>query len=512
MKKYLSNFLLLFLIYCQSCLSQVTDENKLTQPNLHNLKPVFAGQFYPADKTELEQNLTALFTSAKPQKADNVAAIIVPHAGYVFSGKVSASGFNQINPDKFYENVFILASSHRAYFEGASIYSIGNCETPLGELKVNIELVNKLMDENKYFSYVPEAYVSEHSIEVQLPFIQYRLKPGFQIVPIVIGTQFPDICLQLAKTLKPYFNENNLFVISSDFSHYPEYEDANKWDRATAEAILTNDFEEFLKTINDPSDDKVPNLATRACGWTSILTLLYITEQNQNIEYSLIDYENSGDSDYGDKERVVGYNSIAVSYKNEHNASGDFFLSDQDKRELLYIARSTIVEFITSKQTLHLQPTLYSKTLKTPCGAFVTLHKNNELRGCLGRFDAVQPLYEVVQEMAIASSTQDVRFLPVSKDEIKDIEIEISVLSPIKQIKSIEEIQLGKHGIYIKKGNRSGTFLPQVATETGWTLEEFLSHCSRDKAGLGWDGWKDAEIFTYEAIVFSEAEFINSKK
>jgi hypothetical protein len=237
-----------------------------------------------------------------------------------------------------------------------------------------------------------------------------------------------------------------------------------------------------------------------------------MAEQNQNIEYSLIDYENSGDSDYGDKERVVGYNSIAVSYKNEYNTSEDFFLSDQDKRELLNIARNTIAEFITSNQILPLQPTLYSKTLKNPCGAFVTLHKNNELRGCIGRFDATKPLYEVVQQMAIASSTQDMRFLPVSKDEIKEIEIEISVLSPMKQIKSIDEIQLGKHGIYIKKGNRSGTFLPQVATETGWTLEEFLGHCSRDKAGLGWDGWKDSEIFTYEANVFSEAEIINSKK
>jgi AmmeMemoRadiSam system protein A len=144
--------------------------------------------------------------------------------------------------------------------------------------------------------------------------------------------------------------------------------------------------------------------------------------------------------------------------------------------------------------------------LKTNCGAFVTLNKNHRLRGCIGRFDATEPLYQVVQQMAVASATQDSRFTPVTKDEMQEIEVEISVLTPMTPIQSIDEIVLGKHGICIKKGNRTGTFLPQVATETGWTLEEFLGHCSRDKAGLGWDGWKEAEIFIYEALVFSVSD------
>jgi hypothetical protein len=145
--------------------------------------------------------------------------------------------------------------------------------------------------------------------------------------------------------------------------------------------------------------------------------------------------------------------------------------------------------------------------LKTPCGAFVTLTKHDMLRGCIGRFDAPDPLFEVVRQMAIASATQDSRFDPVAPGELRDIEIEISVLSPMEKISSIDRIQLGKHGIYIRKGMRSGTFLPQVATETGWTREEFLGHCARDKAGIGWDGWKDADLYIYEALVFSEREF-----
>jgi len=108
--------------------------------------------------------------------------------------------------------------------------------------------------------------------------------------------------------------------------------------------------------------------------------------------------------------------------------------------------------------------------------------------------------------MAIAASTQDHRFLPVKEYELEDIHLEISVLTPMKRIDSIDEIELGRHGIYIKKEGRSGTFLPQVAAETGWNLEEFLGHCAQDKAGIGWEGWKDAEIFTYEALVFSEDE------
>ena len=506
-KIHFSYFLLIFLVICYRCTSQETLDKGSEKNNLQNLKPAFAGQFYPGDKLELEKALKTLFEEAEPKKVNNVIAIIAPHAGYVFSGSVAASAYNQVDPEISYENVFVIASSHRAYFDGASVYSIGNCETPLGEVKVNIELAKKLINENKDFSYVPESHSSEHSIEVQLPFLQYKLKNGFQIIPIVIGTQSAEVCKKLAEALRPYFNENNLFIVSSDFSHYPEYAEANKWDKITADAILLNEPSKFLQAINDKTDDKVPNLATRACGWTSILTLLYLTGQEQNIDYTLIRYNNSGSSNYGDKARVVGYNAIAVSLNPKDQVDGQFFLSHEDKGKLLEIARTTIEDFLSSNQIKTLNSDGYSKTLKTNCGAFVTLNKNHQLRGCIGRFDATQPLFEVIQQMAVASATQDSRFLPVTKSELKELEIEISVLTPMKLIKSIDEIVLGKHGIYIKKGNRSGTFLPQVATDTGWTLEEFLGHCSRDKAGLGWDGWKDAEIFIYEANVFSETEF-----
>jgi MEMO1 family protein len=506
MKKYFCNLLFFSLIISFSCTSQVKDEYKSSQSDLKNLKPAFAGQFYPADKDELYHMLADLYANAKARNAENVIALIAPHAGYVFSGSVAASVYNQIDPDKTYENIFIIASSHMMYFNGASIYSAGNFETPLGEIKINVELAEKLINLKQGFSFVPEAFTGEHSLEVQLPFLQFHMKKDLQIIPIIIGTQSAEVCKQLADALKPYFNEQNLFIISSDFSHYPEYAEANKWDKKTAQAIIINSPTDFLNAINDPMDDKVINLVTRACGWSSILTLLYLTENNQNIEYTLIDSRNSGESSYGDKEKVVGYNAIIACNKSENQIIDAFNLCDDDKKELLNIAKKTIYEYISSNRIPTFNTEAYSKTLKTNCGAFVTLHKKNELRGCIGRFDAEQPLYEVVMQMSIASAMQDSRFLPVSKNELKDLEIEISVLSPMKKINSIDEIILGKHGIYIVKGNHNGTFLPQVATETGWDLEEFLGHCSRDKAGLSWDGWKEAEIFIYEAIVFSEYE------
>ena len=159
---------------------------------------------------------------------------------------------------------------------------------------------------------------------------------------------------------------------------------------------------------------------------------------------------------------------------------------------------------LTTGQMPESTPSALPAALTTHCGAFVTLYKHSSLRGCIGSFETTAPLYSVVRDMAVASATQDFRFTPVHSSEVRDLRIEISVLTPKRRIASIDEFHLGKHGIYIKKGNRSGTFLPQVAKETGWTKEEFFGHCARDKAGIGWDDWREAELYVYEALVFGE--------
>lgn len=499
-------FLLILLSFSTDCKSQ---------QNLIDRQPVVAGQFYPADPTELKKELQKYFTTAVQSKnITDVAAVIVPHAGYVFSAEVAASGFNQIDTEKEYENIFILAINHRVAFYGASVYTQGDYITPLGKVKANMELGEKLIKENSLFTSRTDAHLYEHSLEVQLPFLQYKLKKDFKIVPIVLGSNSPEICEKIAETIKPYFNSKNLFVISTDFSHYPEYKNAVEVDKATAEAVLNISPDKLIETIKNYEAKNIPDLATCMCGEAAVLTLLYMTENNPAIKTELIQYKNSGDSPYGEKSKVVGYNAIVFSLgesKRENKSMNklEFQLDKEERSELLRIARNTVKEYVTNHKLPALDESRLTENLKTKCGAFVTLNKNNDLRGCIGRFDASEPLYKVVQQMAVASSTEDYRFSPVGSDEVDKLEIEISVLTPMRKIKSIDEIELGKHGIYIKKGMNGGTFLPQVATETGWSKEEFLGHCARDKAGLTWNGWKDADIYIYEALVFSEKEFEN---
>ena len=234
--------------------------------------------------------------------------------------------------------------------------------------------------------------------------------------------------------------------------------------------------------------------------------MLYITENMKDVSIVPIAYKNSSEA-AKDSSSAVGYWAMAFSSKEKlikEFPENEFLLSEKDKSNLLKIARNTLDSYIKDGKTPKIDTSDFSTTIKQNSGAFVTLKISGELRGCIGMFMPNKPLYLIVRDMAISSSTQDTRFKPVKPDELKKIEIEISVLSPFKKITSSDEITLGKHGIYMIKNGASGTFLPQVATETGWNKDEFLGHCARDKAGIGWDGWKTAELYTYTAVVFGE--------
>jgi len=488
-------FLVLLLLFVSACSSESRSEDR---------QPAVAGQFYPGRPDELKQMLDELFSRAITHKdLQNVLAIIVPHAGYVYSGEVAASGFNQIDPRKAYDNIFVLGPSHHVGFEGASVYCSGNFITPLGTVEVNRELGEELIRKNTMFTRRTDAHVQEHSVEVEIPFLQHHLKKHLRIVPIVLGANRPETCQKIGEALRPFLNEKNLFVISTDFSHYPRYNDAVTVDKATADAIASNSPDNLMKTMRRYEQSAIPNLETTLCGVSGVLTLLYMTSPSADVNYYPIQYKNSGDVPGADKEHVVGYHAIAVARQAKVDKAS-FGLDSKEKIALLGIARRTVEHYIATRSVPKVDPATLSDTLKTPCGAFVTLNKRGMLRGCIGRFDASEPLYRVVQEMAVAAATQDYRFRPVEENEIKDLEIEISVLTPMRKISSIDEFQLGKHGIYIRKGFRAGTFLPQVAQETAWTKEEFLGHCARDKAGIGWEGWKDADLYVYEALVFGE--------
>jgi hypothetical protein len=471
-----------------------------------------ANRFYTGDARELSEEVDSLLALHRNDaKYNNVAAVIVPHAGYYFSGNVAASAYMAIDAKKQYKRIFLLGPSHHEWLDGASVNTEADYyATPLGNVKVDHETAVKLttnytnLTNNKNtdetdktdFFYRPEAHDREHCLEVQLPFLQRMFKEVPPIVPIVISTNDYDKLKRMSEVLKPYFTDENLFVISSDFSHYPSYEDAYEVDAKTGKAVETGDVEEFIATINANARSGKRNLHTSACGEFAIITLMLMLDNQYEVKHLM--YQNSGDIDNHDHNRVVGYHSFAILRKD----STSFTLSDADKKALKEIAFNSICDSLDGKPIA--QPALTSdlSPLTSKCGAFVSLHKHGHLRGCIGHFGEDYPLHEIVAEMARAAAFEDPRFMPVTRDELNDLDIEISVLTPMRRIQSLDEFELHRHGIYIKKGYRSGTFLPQVADEVNWTKEEFVGHCSQDKAGLGWDGWRDAELYVYEAIVF----------
>ena len=456
-----------------------------------------ANRFYTGDARELSEEVDSfLALHAKDRKYEQVAAVIVPHAGYYFSGNVAAAAYQSIADDVQYKRIFLLGPSHHEWLDGASVNTeYDYYSTPLGNVKVDVETAQKLTETDSVFSYHAKAHDREHCLEVQLPFMQRRFGEVPPIVPIIISTNDFRKLQRIAGVLKPYMTEENLFVISSDFSHYPKYEDACEVDTRTGKAVESGDVERFIAQLEENAKSGVRNLATSACGELAIATLMLMM-QDGGYEVKHLLYQNSGDIDNHDYSRVVGYHAFAILRK------GEFSLNDEEKRILKEIALTSIKDSLDGKRIA--EPIFNSQfsIFNSKCGAFVSLHKQGRLRGCIGHFGEDVPLHEIVAEMARAAAFEDPRFMPVTRDELDDIDIEISVLTPMRRIQNLDEFQLHKHGIYIKKGYRSGTFLPQVADEVNWTKEEFVGHCAQDKAGIGWDGWKDAELYVYEAIVF----------
>jgi len=528
--------------------------------------PAVAGRFYSGTEKQLKQEVEQLFAHAVAHAGHRVRALIVPHAGYVFSGGVAASAYNQLDRNSSYKRIFLIGSSHRVPIPGAADYTEGNYRTPMGTVRVDSELGKELATAHPgLFTANSHAHSGEHSLEVQLPFLQHLYGDNILLLPLVIGTYKASVCQDIAQALTPWFTEENLFVISTDFSHYPSYKDAIAVDALTKDAILSNNPNTLLQVLDENEHKNIPGLDTSLCGWTSVLTLMYLTGEQHtgessklsvsqkpssdqlspasqdSFEYLPIEYKNSGDNpQYGEKDQVVGYWAIAVTEKKaaaEKTADSNKTLFSHKAETLLEaIAKEAIRKAIEDKdllkatrsssgavkpkpttatnkpatttnkpatatnESLLQDPKQYPPELHKPYGAFVTLKQQGCLRGCIGRIVSDIPLYLLVQEMARAAALYDNRFPPVSVEDLPHLTYEITVLSPLREIKSIDEIELGKHGIIIEAKGRSGVFLPQVATETGWTLEEFLGHCSRDKAGLGWDGWKKAHISIFHAL------------
>jgi hypothetical protein len=455
-------------------------------------KPVYAGSFYPADEGALEKKIDGFLKAAelKCEKINSpLIGIMVPHAGYEYSGDVAAYAYNQLR-GRPYKTVIIIGSSHRMPFRGISIYPSGAWATPLGKVEIDRKAAQTLMEQCKAIKVFSPAFEQEHSLEVQLPFLQRTLK-SFKIVPLIIGSMDTDDYKKLSNALVKMLRQNpkeTLIVVSSDMSHYHAYNIANQMDRSALKEIEKLNTDKLLDGLN--------NGGYELCGAQGVVALL-MASKALNAESKTLHYANSGDVTR-DKGRVVGYGSVAFYYPgNSHT------LNNKEQKTLIIIARKTMDEYITNGNIPEFQ--IKEGKLLEKRGAFVTLTKKGELRGCIGYIVPVEQLYRAVSMMAVAASSRDPRFPPVSVEELKDIHIEISVLSPLKLINNIEEVEAGRHGLYITRGNYAGLLLPQVAAEHGWNREEFLKHTCR-KAGLPINAWKEkgTNIYTFTAQIFSE--------
>lgn len=460
-------------------------------------RPAVAGSFYPADPVELQNVVDSLLAAAQPATQEPIA-IIVPHAGYVYSGAVAASGFRQLQ-GRHYEAIVLLACSHHSASPPVSIWATGAYSTPLGLVPVDSALAEAIRAcDPRRIQADRTWHLPEHSIEVELPFL-LRACGAQPFVPVLIGDQSWDNVQALAMALvKALRGKKALLIASTDMSHYPSYEDALQVDRDTLLAISSFDVQSVRHNSKAWLSRGVNNLFCTLCAEGAVLTAMLVARELGANCASVLHYANSGQSAYGDKSQVVGYG--AVMFWREEST----MLNEVEKQALLRLARATLQDYLTQGTIPRFEPTLPG--LKGKWGAFVTLNEDGQLRGCIGHMWSNDELWYTVQQMAVAAATKDPRFPPVSPEELAHIRIEISVLSPLQRVEDVSEIEVGRDGLYITYGPYSGVLLPQVATEWGWDRGEFLRQVCL-KAGLPADAWgRGATLYRFQAQVFAEEE------
>ena len=506
MRKFL---LIVFVIAANAACLSSPGARDVWQSNVR--PPAVAGQFYPASPEKLRQAILSFIKDAVPARAEKPVAIVVPHAGYIFSGQIIADAYRQAMGRK-YEVVVIPGTNHTAQnFSRISVYSGSAFRTPLGDAQVDKPVAAALLAKDKDCTADDGPHRREHSVEVQVPFIQV-LFPEAHIVPVVIGEPALSMCSRFGQTLAEVLKDRQaLIVASSDLSHYPDYKDAAAVDRLTLETIAGLDtmrISSLMRNLN------VPNLDTRACGEAAILVAVTAARALGATRAVIAGYANSGDIPVGDRSRTVGYGSVVLAHGSAPSntaalnrptpPSAASPLQFSEKKVLLAFARETITRYLTT-QTVPLARSFPAR-MEFRQGVFVTLRKAGQLRGCIGHMAEDIELGKAVGAMALQSAFNDPRFPPVELSEVNSLEIEISVLTPLKSIPNFEQIVVGRDGVLMSKSGTSAVFLPQVAVENHWNRSQMLDNLCI-KAGLQSGCWKrDAQFQVFQADVFGESQ------
>jgi len=496
-----------------------------------------AGSWYPSDPSQLKKLLRGYLEKAPPAEASQAAqliALIAPHAGFLYSGFAAAHGYKVLQ-EKKPRRIILIAPSHYSSFHGISFGDYQAYRTPLGDLPVD-PAGRALMDASPLINFHKKAHLKEHSLDIQIPFLQILFPDSPpSIIPLLAGRLKESDYPVLARCLRPFLNSETVIIISSDFTHYgPQFSylpfpfnervslNLKNLDDSCLKKISSLDRKNFLNFVKDTN--------VTICGRLPIALLLEILPKD-SLPKQLF-YDTSGNIT-GDYKNSVSYFSIAFfnqllwafntkeynsdqsghnhmtneSTPSERTGKDAQQLSEDDKETLLRLARDTLkTHFSREKSPKYLlEKYPITSKLKEERGAFVTLEKNGRLRGCIGYIRPVSSLYDAVRENTINAATRDTRFPRVRADELSEIHIEISALSRPVTLSSYKEIEIGKHGIILKRRGRQAVFLPQVAPEQGWDLPETLRHLSL-KAGLAADAWKDpkTEFSVFIAEVFHE--------
>ena len=467
--RYLMNTMLLMLLFPSACSAAVKE-------------PAVAGSFYPADKKKLDADLDDYLAHPGDSPDDGrLLAVVAPHAGYVYSGGVAGYSYARLK-GKDIRTVILLGPSHYAAVSGAVIYSGGGLKTPLGVVTVDEVLARSLASDRDGVKLAAEPFEREHSLEVQLPFLQKTLKE-FSVVPILIGRVTPESYRHLADKIAAILKKDDkaIVVISTDLSHYHDSKTAGVKDRKVLDAVerlAAGDLERLLASGEG-----------EACGGGPVLYGMAAARGAGATEARLYRYADSGDA-FGDKKRVVGYGALGF-YKKPLSAAA--------RAEILQLARETVERQVNGKPLPEWQGN--DVRLKADGAVFVTLkEKDGRLRGCIGSIQAYTSLHRSVVQNAVAAATKDPRFPPVRPEELPNLSLEVTVLSPLEPVSGSSEIEIGKHGVYLEAAGRSSVFLPQVPVEEGWDLATYLKQLSL-KAGLPPDGWQSGRLYRFTAEI-----------
>ncbi len=458
-------------------------------------KSVVAGQFYSSNATELRAQIENWLNRAAKSFYGHIIGLSVPHAGYTYSGAIAAAGYKQV-AGQTVELVAILAPSHRDYFSGGSIFPGDAYETPLGRVMIDKTIARSLVQSCELYEFSQLGHGAEHSLEVQLPFIQV-LFPKAKILPIVIGSFDWPACekmgLALAKSLQ---GKKALIVASTDLYHGYSYEACKRSDDATLKTMLALQPQTLCEGFLRES--------LQACGAGPVVIMQVAVKQLGANKAELIARTNSNDVTGEKGGYVVGYGSIAYGKSDGSERIVFQPLDLEVQKELLRMARQSIEHYLKTRKRLTFQPKY--EVLKEKRGVFVTITEGGMLRGCIGYHESDRPLYELVPDRAIAAAFEDPRFMPLQEDELDKILIKISVyLTNVYRIKDLSEFEMGKHGIIMMKEGRGATYLPEVPIEAGWqTVEEEMESLCQ-KAGLPPGAWRQgAEFYVYKTQVFDE--------